>query len=275
MRKGGKNSMYDRDATETSKGALVELCRALRQYKSDMVLAGGWAAYFLVAGFFDHCGSVDIDFVLRPRVVERYERIKQIVERLGYKPTGSVFRFERLILSNKTGVRHKVEVDFLTEPQGAKRLPGDWLASVQDDLKACIVNGCSILFKYNFEVEVKAVMPENGEASAKFSCANIVGSLTMKGLALYRMKDKDSYDIYAVAGFYGGGPKEASKMFRKETKAKKEPEKVTLDGLREIREAFASPTAQGPSAVVRFTGLEDSRNDAYQRVKAFLEGLPS
>jgi Leu/Phe-tRNA-protein transferase len=26
--------MYDRDATETSKGALVELCRALRQYKN-------------------------------------------------------------------------------------------------------------------------------------------------------------------------------------------------------------------------------------------------
>jgi hypothetical protein len=57
--------MYDRDATETSKGALVELCRALRQYRSDMVLAGGWAPYFLVRNYFDHCGSIDIDFVLK------------------------------------------------------------------------------------------------------------------------------------------------------------------------------------------------------------------
>jgi len=74
--------MYDRDATETSKGALVELCRALRQYRSDMVLVGGWAPYFLSEKFFDHCGSIDVDFVLKPKVVERYERIKQILERL-------------------------------------------------------------------------------------------------------------------------------------------------------------------------------------------------
>lgn len=264
--------MYDRDATETSKGALVELCRALRQYRSDMVLAGGWAAYFLVAGYFDHCGSVDIDFVLRPRVVERYERIKQVVERLGYKPTGSVFRFERLIPSTKTGVRHKVEVDFLTEPEGAERLRNDWLASVQGDLKACIIEGCGLLFKHSFEVEVRAVMPEDGEASARFSCADIIGSLTMKGLALYRMKDKDSYDIYAVAGFYGGEPKEASQAFVK-VGAEKGLEKTTLDSLKEIREAFASTVAQGPTAVARFIGSEDVRVDAYQRVNMFLEGL--
>jgi hypothetical protein len=273
--------MYDRDATETSNGALVELCRALRQYKSDMVLAGGWAAYFLVRGFFDHCGSIDIDFVLRPKVVERYERIKQIMERLGYKPTGSVFRFERLFRSSRsygdgltwvsTSVEHKVEVDFLTEPEGAERLPGDWLTSVQSDLKACIIESCSILFEHNFEVEVRGVVPAGGEASAMFNCADIVGLLTMKGLALYRMKDKDSYDIYAVAGFHAGGSKEASQAFK--MKAKKGLEKATLDSLKEIREAFASPTAQGPTAVARFIGSEDERVDAYQRVNMFLKEL--
>lgn len=47
-----------------------------------------------------------------------------------------------------------------------------------------------------------------------------------------------------------------------------------MDSLKEIREGFASLTAQGPSAVIRFTGLEDMRVNAYQRVKPFLEELP-
>lgn len=266
--------MYDRDATETSKGALVELCRGLRQYRSNMVLAGGWAPCFLVKDFFDHCGSVDIDFVLKPKIVERYEGIKQILERLGYKPTGSVFRFERVIASSKTGVKHRVEVDFLTEPGGAEKLPEDWLASVQSDLKACVIEGCSIVFRHNHEVGLRAVMPEDGEASAKLNCADIVGSLTMKGLALYRMKDKDSYDIYAVAGFHGGGPKQASDTFMKIIRERdKGPSKTTLNALNEIRDAFASPISQGPTAVERFIGSEDARNESYQRVRIFLQSL--
>ena len=265
--------MYDRDATETSKGALVELCRALRQYRSDMVLVGGWAPYFLSEKFFDHCGSIDVDFVLRPKIVERYERIKQVLERLGYKPTDSVFRFERTIGSLKTGGRHKVEVDFLTEPEGAEKLPSEWLASVQRYLKACVIEGCSIVFKHNYEVELRAVMPEDGEASARFNCVNIVGSLTMKGLALYRMKDKDSYDIYAVAGFYGGGPKQASEAFMNGIREKK-PSEVTVEALNEIKDVFASPLSQGPTAVARFIGTEDARTDSYQRIRTFLKGLP-
>jgi len=264
--------VYDRDATGTSKGALVELCRALRQYQSDMVLAGGWAPYFLVEGFFDHCGSVDIDFVLRPKIVERYEGIKQILERLGYETTGSVFRFERTIASRETSTEHRVEVDFLTEPEGAERLPREWLASVQGDLKACVIEGCSIVFRHYYEVELRAVMPEDGEASARFSCANIVGSLTMKGLALYRMKDKDSYDIYAVAGFHGGGPEQASGAFMSILKGKA-ASKATLNALSEIKDVFASLGSQGPTAVARFIGSEDARNDSHQRVGTFLRGL--
>ena len=95
----------------------------------------------------------------------------------------------------------------------------------------------------------------------------------MKGLALYRMKDKDSYDIYAVAGFYGGGPKQASEAFMN-TLREKNPCKATLNALNEVRDVFASPTSQGPTAVARFIGSEDTRNDSYQRIKTFLKGLP-
>ena len=265
--------MYDRDATKTSMGALVELCRALHQYRHEIVLAGGWAPYFLTQGYFDHCGSVDIDFVLKPRIIERYERIKQIIERLGYEPTENVFRFEKSLTSPSTGNPIRVEVDFITEPEGAERLPKDWLISVQRDLKACIIEGSSIIFKYNYEVEFRAVMPEDGEAAAIVYSADIVGSLTMKGLALYRMKDKDSYDIYAIAGFYNGGPKQASKTFTERIKAQKGPENVTLYGMEEIKNVFASTTAQGPTAIARFIGTEDARVDSYQRIRAFLENI--
>jgi hypothetical protein len=90
--------MYERDATETSKGALIELCRALRQYRSDMVLAGGWAPYFLVKGYFDHRGSLDIDFVLKPKVVERYENIKKIWKGLDISPLEAFFDLRELLL---------------------------------------------------------------------------------------------------------------------------------------------------------------------------------
>jgi hypothetical protein len=188
--------MYDRDATETSKGALVELCRALRQYRSDMVLAGGWAPYFLVRNYFDHCGSIDIDFVLKPKVMERYENIKQILERLGYTPTRSVFRFERTVTSSRSGTVYKIEVDFLTEPEGAEALPSEWLASVQADLRACIIEGCSIVFNHNYELEVRAVMPNDGEASAKLNCANIVASLP-----ILPARGNQSLPVYLTSSF--------------------------------------------------------------------------
>ena len=117
----------------------------------------------------------------------------------------------------------------------AEALPSEWLASVQADLKACVFEGFSIVFKHNFEVDLRAVMPGDGEASARLRCANIVASLTMKGLALYRLKDKDSYDIYSVAGFYGKGPKQATEGFMAALK-EKGLEKTTVDAVAELKD---------------------------------------
>jgi hypothetical protein len=146
------------------------------------------------------------------------------------------------------------------------------LASVQQDLKACIIEGCSVVFNHNFEVELKATIPADGEMSARFDCADIVASLTMKGLALYRVKDKNSYDIYSMAGFYGGGPKEASANFM-EAVGDKRPNSVTQKALDQIKDAFASEVSQGPTAVGRFIGSEAARIDSHQRVSTFLQGL--
>ena len=55
------------------------------------------------------------------------------------------------------------------------------MALVQSDLKACVIEGCSVVFGHNSEVELRAVIPDGGEASAKFYCADIVGRL-LKGI---------------------------------------------------------------------------------------------
>jgi hypothetical protein len=86
------------------------------------------------------------------------------------------------------------------------------------------------------------------------------------------MKDKDSYDIYSIAGFCGKGPKQASEAFMAAVR-EKGSERTVLDALAEINDSFASPTSQGPSAVARFVGSEDARTDSYQRVSTFLQGV--
>lgn len=244
--------MYDRDATETSKGALVEIGVALGRYRHDLVLAGGWAPYFLSRDYFDHCGSIDIDFVLRPQVMVRYDSIRATVEDLGYKQTENIFRFKRTVKSHRSGKRYEIELDFLTEPRGARALLDEWLIPVQADLRACLIEGSSLVFTFNYEQEILGVIPGDGEASANVQVADIVGSLTMKGRVLEdRLKEKDSYDIYAVAGFHMGEPAKAAKAFLSKIKQKgrKKHWGLISSSLKSIERAFASPNSRGPYAV--------------------------
>lgn len=50
--------MYAKEVTGASKSALLELGLALKRYHDNIVLAGGWAPYFITKGFFQHCGSI-------------------------------------------------------------------------------------------------------------------------------------------------------------------------------------------------------------------------
>jgi len=112
--------MYDRDFTETSKGALVELLLSLGIYRQHIVLVGGWAPYFLTRNHFDHCGSIDIDLVLHPSIIVKYESIRSIVNNLGYRQTPNIFRFKRTLISPKTNREYSLHLDFLTEPHATR-----------------------------------------------------------------------------------------------------------------------------------------------------------
>jgi len=265
--------MYDRNLTEASKSALVELSSALHGYRNEFVLAGGWAPYFLTKDHFDHCGSKDIDLVLKPSVMVKYESIRKTVERLGYGETPNPFRFEKNVVSPLDKEIYRIGVDFLTEPQAAKKaLP---LIKVQKDLTACLIPGSSIVFKLHLETEIDGTLPRGGKTTVAINMADIVGALTMKGLALPRLVDKDSYDIYSMSGFYGGHPTKASEIYlnnvRKAKLSVKEKGILQLS-LRRINQAFRTIDSYGVFAVTRFVEADIS-SDVYVRINTFLKDV--
>jgi len=265
--------MYDRDLTGASKGAILELFMALNDYRHDFILVGGWAPYFLSREHFDHCGSIDIDFVLRPAIIQRYHSMKEVIEDLGYTVTRNPFRFVRDIETIDGARAFQIHLDLLTEPDTA--LDQEFVVEVQEDLRACLIPGISIVFDHYYELELEATLPRGGEAAYAIDVADIVGTLTTKGNALPRLKDKDSYDIYAVAGFHTGSPVTAAKRFNTLSGARhSEGNPIILQALRNIQNGFSSPTRYGSVSVARFIGSDGLiRNDAYQRVTAFIENL--
>lgn len=256
--------------TEASKGAIVELALALELYRNDFVLAGGWAPYFLTRGHIEHCGSVDIDLVLRPSIMVRYESIRSLVLSLGYRSTENPFRFER-DLKAINGTPFLMDLDFLTEPEAKEHVEA--MLEVQKDLQAVFIPGCSIAFTFNSREIVEGMLPLGGEGTAEIKVSDIVGALTMKGLALGRpgKLEKDAYDIYVLAGFHMGGPYEAASHFSRlvETLNAGVLPEPTINALRKIRNGFASANSYASLAVSRFME-QDISVDASERVTAFL-----
>jgi hypothetical protein len=265
--------LYDRNLTEASKSALAELCSTLTIYKNDFVLAGGWAPYFLTKNHFDHCGSKDIDLVLKPAIMTRYESIRNIIKNMGYEETSNPFRFKKNVTSPLDKKEYGINIDFLTEPEAAEQiLP---FIRVQDDLTACLIEGSSIVFKFQYENELEATLPNNGKISVTVNTANIVGALTMKGLALPRLNDKDSYDIYAIAGHYGGDPIESSKAYadciRKANLTSNEKNTIRLS-LNRTNQAFRTLDSYGVYSVSRFIGA-DVNADIHIRISTFMKNI--
>lgn len=227
----------------------------------------------MTLGYFEHCGSVDIDIVLRPSIVVKYDRICEIVvDELGYAPADREFRFEKQLTDLK-GAPFRLELDFLTEPESAQEAG---LVKVQNGLDAALIPGCSIVFDFNYDQEVRGRIPDDGEGSELIHVADIVGCLTMKGLAIgRRMKlEKDSYDIYAVTGFHKGSPASAAKEFNSliSIKSGGRPWETTIRALDRIYRGFENRNAYASQAASRFIG-SDISTDATERVKAFRDRI--
>lgn len=248
----------------------MELALALELYKNDYVLVGGWVPYFLGRGHIEHCGSIDIDLVLRPSILVRYESIRSLILSLGYYPTESPFRFERELRA-LDGTPFPMHLDLLTEPGAKEHVEA--LLDVQSDLQAVFIPGCSVVFTFNSAETVEGVLPSGGEGAAEIRISDVVGALTMKGLALGRpgKLEKDAYDIYVLAGFHGGGPENAASLFNRQvvTLSSGRLPEPTVDALRRIRDGFGSPMGFASLAVSRFME-QDLSVDASERVNVFL-----
>jgi hypothetical protein len=278
--------MYSKSITESSKSVLIEVLRILGSYKDYLVLTGGWAPYFILEKFGEgsrHCGSVDIDFVLNPRLIDLkvYETIVSSIEKRGYKPyvtdDGEVlpYRFYRSVKSPLDGAEYKIEVDFISEPYVVKRLSPKKLLAVQRDLQAVVIPGSSIVFSHNFEHEVEGVLPSGAETKVLAKVSDVVGSLATKGLALKgRYKEKDAYDIYFVLRHYGGGPEKVAEEVRGFIN-----EPVVAEALEEIRDKFRTARSEGPFQVAYFLAPEDERlreriqGEAYAVLRTFFGSL--
>jgi len=167
-------NMYSRGLTEASKSVLIEILRILGSYRDYLVLSGGWAPYFILQEFGEadqHCGSIDIDFVLNPTLTDLrvYETIVSMIEKRGYKPykteNGEVlpYRFYRSIRSPLDGQNYTIEVDFITEPHVVEKLHPSMLLKVQRDLQAVIIRGSGIVFSHNFEHIIEGILPSGAE----------------------------------------------------------------------------------------------------------------
>jgi hypothetical protein len=266
--------LYDTSKTSISLGILVELNEGMHEYKDSYVLAGGWAPYFITKGQFNHCGSIDIDLVLKPQIFQKYETIRDSITKMGFNPTSSPFRFKRDIKEN-----FSIELDFLSEPEAAQKIPQQFI-QIQDDLSAVMIAGSSLVFRFNFETKFSGKLLDGSELKTQMKIANIVSMVSMKGHALGRAQklEKDCYDLYAICGFSGkghGSPSDSAQLFNEginEVTMTSKERTFVKQALDRLRDYFASENGRGPVAVSRFYGMDETRRvDSYQRVSTFMK----
>jgi len=262
--------MYFREITETSKSALLELGLSLQQYRNDMVLSGGWAPYFITENYFEHCGSIDIDLVLKTTVMPKYESIRNIITGLGYVEE-NYFRFIRKVKSPVDGKYYSIHIDFLCD-----KCDLGYRFKVQPDLEAFMFEGADIAFDFNFEKEIEATLPENGVDTMVFLVLGFTGSIILKGQALQGRKNiKDAYDIFALT-HYMGGPEQAAQYFNQnfaEKGVSREKRDLARDSLAVIRRKFRDGASAGSFGVETFSETRYRSNIVAAHVNKFLENL--
>jgi len=266
---------YNSAITEASKSVLIELMTILKGYREALVLIGGWVPYFLLARHkpqdieFSHVGSIDIDLVINPEVIDerKYKSIARMLLDRGYAPSKEIlYQFERKVSSPVDGKEYTVGIDFLTpEPLKGKGRRHRH-RQIQPDLKARNLTGAEVVLKQYLYFPLAGTLPGNGKAEVEFKMADVASFSALKGVAFGdRYKEKDAYDIYSLYKYYEKGPKSiipAVKPFIANPVVKR--------GLTAVRSRFRDIKAEGPFWVANFLALSTKEEIRRVQLDAFM-----
>jgi hypothetical protein len=265
---------YHPAATNASKSVLLELMTILKSYRDSLVLIGGWVPYFLLEAYkskavdFTHIGSIDIDLVIDPKVIdeEKYETITRMLLSRDYKLSKEIlYQFERAVKSEIDGKEYTVSVDFLTPQPPKGKGSSRRHRQIQSDLRARNLPGADIALQLNQKIPLTGILPGNGETKVEFKMADLTSFLTLKGIAFgERYQEKDAYDIYVLCDYYKEGPISLAEEIRP-----KKDVKIVKMGLNAIRQRFRDINAEGPSWVANFLAIADDKEKEDVKRRSF------
>ncbi len=271
---------FQNDIAKVSFSHLLELAIALGSYRDGLVLVGGWVPFLLLREHqpkhldFQHAGSIDIDFAVNPNRVdeERYASLLELVQAQGYRPKqGSRFSFVKDVVTT-TG-EQVIQIDFLG-PEYGGTTSSHRHQVVQDDFFLRKARGADIVFDHSAELTIEGELPGGADGKATLAVADIVGSVTMKGIVLgSRFKKKDAYDLFSLVRYY----KEGAESVALEMKPYKD-KPLVKEALAAIRDKFRAQNAEGPNWVADFEEVtgearERLKTEAYLQVHRLLELL--
>lgn len=135
-------------------------------------------------------------------------------------------------------------------------------------------HGVDIVFKNYIEETINGQFPKGGQTKETIRIANLIASLTMKGIVLgERYKEKDAYDIYYLVTHYKNGPVDVANEINTHQK-----NDLINESIETIKKDFESRESSGPAWVASFLnedGDEKERRltDVYMNINEFLKNI--
>lgn len=273
-------TIFVSNIADVSLSHLLELMTALGSYRKGLVLVGGWVPYLLLREYqnktvnFQHVGSVDIDIAVNPEIVDekKYATMLELLQKRGYRTKeGTTFSFVKTVITNKG--EEQIQIDFLGPEYGGTK-KGHRHQVVQDNFLLRKAHGADIVFDHALNLTLEGRLPSGGEGKTTIKVADVVGSLTMKGIVMgSRYKEKDAYDITSLILYYKNGPLSVADEIRPVIE-----HGLVKEALNAIRDRFRSQEAEGPTWFADFQEAigdvrEQLKTQAYLQVQRFLLAL--
>lgn len=265
---------YDALKVNAARSVLLELSHLLGEYRSGIVIVGGWVPGLLFPAMAEqHVGSTDVDLALDRKILQEvgYRSILELLLARGYRQGDQPFIFYRTLKIQD--LEFDVEVDFLASEYGGTGKKHR--TQMVQDMHPRKTHGCDLAFEMPVEILIKGVLPDGGLDQTSVRVVSIVPFIIMKAFALGdRLKEKDAYDIYYCLKNNPGGMDELIVKFHPHIH-----NALIKEGLNILRVKFSSPEHIGPKFVADFLEITDPEDraalqrDVFERVAFLLKGL--